>query len=669
MSSHRAASHLAVLLLLGLGSCQPVTPCAGESCTNAGLCIVLSGQPRCLCDDGFRAEGLQCLPMESCRAHARRACYEGNVFWFDSCMRLEDLAEACDDRLCAGGVCITRLCTPGDRRCTSADDIERCDIEGASWQIEASCDAATQSCWQGGCCVRHDTRRCLEGDVHWYNSCDQPEDLAEACAAGSTTCVDGFCRTTTELSVTAELLPQEGVAGIRRVNFALPLPAGQLLDDTKIAVYADAQELPAYRRGLARHDDGSWRSVQLQVQVDVDVVAQLDIHPGQDPAASTLPPVAVETTLRTPDGETGPAVWVLLPADWMVASGILGPVQTEADVEGGELDAWDAICLYATFDTEHFIDRINQEGAWSHDRAAIMYLAHVRRGDLTTLSSAFREAHMYRNGLTGQGSATRIGIPGRLSDVTYHYSQGLALHFLLTGDDRFREAAEDVALRVSDLWSSPGYDGGQAPAEDRWTELDAGFALLAYLWAGLVSDDLQLDLHALADVAVQEYLDVIDTYPEEYEDEQARCFAHHDSYEELPSCDCMVCNLPASAVLADGLAAYTRLRPGVQATAVSEALVKLGRVVATVGRAADGKPHLAVGLANDYILEDLGEEHWGEAAYIVGLAWHLGGRVEPELRSAALSLLQGLRSRGSASTIASFNRQCRSAPLLSGYLE
>ncbi len=151
-------------------------------------------------------------------------------------------------------------------------------------------------------------------------------------------------------------------------------------------------------------------------------------------------------------------------------------------------------------------------------------------------------------------------MPGANDDLKYHYVQGLAMHYLLTGDDRFREAAEDVAARAASLWPSPGYAGGA----DFWTERHAGFGLLAYVWVAMVSDDEAATYVALADDAVTAYLDVQATYPAGYDDEDARCFAHHaDAHGE--SYGYFGCSPWMSAILADAMHAYAELRGGANA--------------------------------------------------------------------------------------------------------
>src|SRR6185295_6527167 len=112
--------------------------------------------------------------------------------------------------------------------------------------------------------------------------------------------------------------------------------------------------------------------------------------------------------------------------------------------------------------------------------------------------------------------------PDGANDVKYAYSQNLALHYLLTGDDRYRESAEGIALGMSELWADPGYAGGS----DFWTERHAGFSLLAYVWAMIVSDDQSAAFRQLADEAVDAYLSMQSTYPAGYTDPDARCFAH-----------------------------------------------------------------------------------------------------------------------------------------------
>ena len=89
-----------------------------------------------------------------------------------------------------------------------------------------------------------------------------------------------------------------------------------------------------------------------------------------------------------------------------------------------------------------------------------------------------------------------IAVPTAQADLKYYYAQNMALHYLLTGDDRYREAAEAVSARLRSLWS-PVYDG-----TDRfWTERHAGFTLLAHEAALMVTDDQAEAISARAEAA------------------------------------------------------------------------------------------------------------------------------------------------------------------------
>lgn len=61
--------------------------CSGESCGGHGVCAVLAGNPRCECDDGYRATGLQCVPVDgSCETrpgaagHVAPTCHKEALF-------------------------------------------------------------------------------------------------------------------------------------------------------------------------------------------------------------------------------------------------------------------------------------------------------------------------------------------------------------------------------------------------------------------------------------------------------------------------------------------------------------------------------------------------------------------------------------------------------------
>ncbi len=459
-------------------------------------------------------------------------------------------------------------------------------------------------------------------------------------------------------SVTIQVQPGSAAAGTERVNFGLPLALGALTDASLIIVRHEGSEVAASRRGLASWPDGSLRSVQLQIDLPAEAT-EVVVDIGTAPTAAPLSEVPVADTLA--DGE--PRMWALIPASWLAGSGFAGPLVDDAAIAGTPLDAWGSVCDYDRHDTDAFLEGSASRGVWLFDRVTAMVRGYARSGERSPLRSAYREATLYREGLTGSPTDIRIGVPGASDDLKYHYTQGLALHYLLTGDDRFREAAEAVGARAASLWTSPGWAGGA----DFWTERHAGFGLLAYVWAAAVSDDRAGEFETLADDAVTAYLDIQATYPIGYEDADARCFAHHaDAHGE--DYGYVGCSPWMSAILADGLLAYAELRGGANADRAHASLIQLGRILARDGRDGSGKPFyfMGVGTADDE--PDAYDEHWGESAYIVAMAWHLDGRRDAALRTAAEALLAGLSTNGSAPHVRSFNWQCRSAVMTPAFL-
>jgi hypothetical protein len=213
------------------------------------------------------------------------------------------------------------------------------------------------------------------------------------------------------------------------------------------------------------------------------------------------------------------------------------------------------------------------------------------------------------------------------------------------------------------LWTSPGYSGGA----DFWTERHAGFGLLAPVWAMIVSDDRAEEFRAVADAAVTAYIDAQEKYPVGYTDTAARCFAHSaEAHDE--GYGYFGCSPWMSAIVADALDAYATERGGAEATKARASLVKLGKIIARDGRDPTGKPFYWMGVGVTTDEEDPDDEHWGESAYVVALAWHHGGRSDPNLEKVARELVAGLKANGTAPHMRSYNWQCRSAVATPYYL-
>ncbi len=451
-------------------------------------------------------------------------------------------------------------------------------------------------------------------------------------------------------------LVANGVTGMQRVNFAVPLPAGALSDPAALRVTAGGAESPSARRVLATYDDGSARSVQVQIDVDAAAHPTITIELGT-PATLSLAVQDVTSTLQGSGDNVTPKVWALLPPDVMAASTLFGPVIPRAQVIGTPLDAWSALCDYAHWDTDAFL--VNAQASrdvWLFDRVTAMYRGYAITGDVVPLRSAYREAAIYQAGMTIQnGVATNIAVPTAQTDLKYYYSQGMALHYLLTGDDRYREAAEAVSAKVATMWD-PGYDG----TDEFWTERHAGFALLAHEWAMRVTDDQQAQIASRADADVTAYLAAQLAPRFGQTDTDARCFAHTATAhgEDWGGAGCSPW---MSAILADALDAHARRVGGTRAADVRTSLVRLGRMLAKEGRDPTGKPFYWLGVGTNIDQVDDYDEHWGESAYVIALAWNATGRTDAALEAAANELVLGVRDHGEVGQVRSFNWQCRSA--------
>ena len=458
-------------------------------------------------------------------------------------------------------------------------------------------------------------------------------------------------------------LVANGVTGTQRVNFAIPLPAGMLADAGAIRISAEGEELAAARRALARYPDGSLRSVQVQVDANPAATPTLEVALGVA-GRDGLELVPVTATLTGSGNNVGPRVWAVLPAEALTASTFAGRMIPRTAFAGTDLDAWAAICDYQRWDTTAFLAESANREVWLFDRVTAMYRGYAMSGDAGPLRSGYREAAIYFAGMTiTNGSATAIAVPGASTDLKYHYAQGMALHYLLTGDDRYREAAEAVSRRVAGMWN-PAYDG-----TDRfWTERHAGFALLAHEWAARVTDDQAAAIEARAETAATAFLAVQAAIRFGYTDPDARCFAHSAS-SHGEGYGNAGCSPWMSAILADALDAHGERVGGQRAADVAASLGKLARILARDGRDTTGRPYywMKVGAGTSQV--DDYEEHWGESAYVVALGWHATGRTDAGLRQAAGELVAGLRTRGRVGRIRSFNWQCRSGVMTPALLQ
>ena len=281
--------------------------------------------------------------------------------------------------------------------------------------------------------------------------------------------------------------------GKELVSFGLPLPPGFLSDPQRVRVVTETgEEISAAVRSLEPWRiggrEGSIRSLLIQFTWDFGQKRMQRIkivfHQPRLQKDSNFVPVA--ETLLDKEGLEGPRVLALLPARWLCDSLIVGP-QTPTSESG----------KYVSYD--QFVERnfpgslayLNSQvySEWLFDRTTVYYKMYVRSGDRKFLEAAYHAAHFVRLHTKTDGpDAGTFTLKG--PDLKYVYPRAMHIHYLLTGDERMREAGKIMAqycvknqnpvYRPEAITPSPlGVD----PERGRsfWTLRHQGYGLLGIL--------------------------------------------------------------------------------------------------------------------------------------------------------------------------------------------
>jgi len=87
-------------------------------------------------------------------------------------------------------VCVPKTCAMlGNYRCGSWDD-------GCGNTLNCGACASGKTCSAGQCvsnCSGRASKKCADGNLYWYNSCNTKEELAQSCVAEKKTCQNGAC--------------------------------------------------------------------------------------------------------------------------------------------------------------------------------------------------------------------------------------------------------------------------------------------------------------------------------------------------------------------------------------------------------------------------------------------------------------------------------------------
>ena len=239
------------------------------------------------------------------------------------------------------------------------------------------------------------------------------------------------------------------------VSFGVPMPPGMVADARQIGVRADdGTPIEAAVTVLERWPQAGHtvRSARVQLAIDLHGQSARAVDVILDDAAPARPPGPSPAV--SPVDAKGPSVWALLPATWLCDSLVAGP-QVPAERSGPYRD-YDAF-VDRQFDgsLKYIASGVYQE--WLFDRTTCWYKMYVRTGELKFLAAAHEAAHFVLDHTMLSGPDAGAFTLKDAVDPKYVYPRAMHLHYLLTGDERMRDAGVAMAnlhLRTLD----PVYD-------------------------------------------------------------------------------------------------------------------------------------------------------------------------------------------------------------------
>ncbi len=303
-------------------------------------------------------------------------------------------------------------------------------------------------------------------------------------------------------SLEVTLVPQVDESGVYRVSFGIPFGPGWLSDDGLIrAIGGSGEEIPVFSKPLVYwwidQRKGSLRSVLVQFEVVVQhKTPQTVTITWNRPRTRSLkamipiPETQQEKHVDPPADHRRyadsyryrcPKVLALLPTEWLCAS-LLAWQQVPA--KQNQVAPWYDEHLLAKFDYSTRNISANRAHFSAHlfDRPATYAEVYVRHGQAKHLLAALRAGDFYIQHLGPDGF---FDIKPE-KDHKYVYAEGSAILYMLTGDERYRQAV----ARAVKSWDT--YTGFDYTGVGFWTERHTGFGMLAYVHAYELSGDERL---------------------------------------------------------------------------------------------------------------------------------------------------------------------------------
>jgi len=289
---------------------------------------------------------------------------------------------------------------------------------------------------------------------------------------------------TSTTATTIRLIPATTSPGTNElVSLAIPFPPDTLTDASRLRILDEnGNEVPAYVAPKVywyfKPNTAAIRSVLVQFRRSFSSSAEQRVT--FDYSAPRLQNLAApnyaEGLMIGKSSTEIPRILPALTAEWLTSSLVAGPQITKGqNTAYPDYETW----FEAYYAQARNYDYSADYTVWLFDRATAIYKQYIRTGNPDYLREAYNSATFYRSRINTSGSCIgSFNLGGKNCDAKYNYTEPFALHYMLTGDDRFVQTIRDVA----EGWNN-GFDPDYTVGNGFWTERHAGFGWLAAIHA------------------------------------------------------------------------------------------------------------------------------------------------------------------------------------------
>ena len=241
-----------------------------------------------------------------------------------------------------------------------------------------------------------------------------------------------------------QIVRMDGGSGMALVSSGIPLPPGLPPDSTThLALVIGGHEQAIHVEALAgRYPDGSARALLVQFQYPVSAGSPI---PALLIAGPTVTRTKTDLPKTTVSGNMPAAVALPTSASYLASTEVVGQTITRAAAPASPAAFPTYESQFVTYGNQHWA---SEAGNWLYDyydRALIWYAWWVRTGDPEYWRRGTIDAVAYRQQYVEPANYIMQPHQAQL--------EGLAIHYLLTGDEASRYAIARVASNFADIWT------------------------------------------------------------------------------------------------------------------------------------------------------------------------------------------------------------------------